>query len=43
MQLEASIEGSTLELRFELPPGHYATALLRELGTFRNSAAEIAA
>ncbi len=43
LQLEATIEGATLELHFELPPGHYATALLRELGTFRNSAAEMAA
>lgn len=41
--LEATVDGSTLELRFELPPGHYATALLREIGTFRNSAAEKAA
>jgi len=43
MQLEASVDGATLELRFELLPGCYATALLRELGTFRNSAAEMAA
>ena len=43
LELEASIEGSTLELRFELPPGHYATALLRELATLSNAAAEIAA
>lgn len=43
LQLEAAIDDCTLELRFELPPGHYATALLREIGTFRNSAAEKAA
>ncbi len=42
-QLEAAVDGCTLELRFELPPGHYATALLREIGTFRNCAAENAA
>ncbi len=43
LELEASIDGSTLELRFELPPGHYATALLRELATLRNASLEVAA
>ena len=43
LELEASIDGSTLELRFELPPGHYATALLRELATLRNASVEVAA
>lgn len=28
-------QGGDLELRFRLPPGAYATVLLRELGTFR--------
>ncbi len=43
LQLEAAVDGCTLELRFELPPGHYATVLLREIGTFRSSVAENAA
>jgi tRNA pseudouridine13 synthase len=42
-QFDTSIDDATLELRFELPPGQYATALLRELGTLRNAATESAA
>ncbi len=37
--LEWTIEGSDLELRFDLLPGQYATTLLRELGRLHNAAA----
>lgn len=39
LSLEWRLEQSCLEIDFELPPGQYATALLRELGTLHNAVA----
>lgn len=37
MQLDWSLDGQSLDLAFDLRAGEYATAVLRELGTWRNA------
>jgi tRNA pseudouridine13 synthase len=39
LRLDWTIDPTVLEMSFELPPGQYATALLREMGTLHNAAA----
>jgi tRNA(Glu) U13 pseudouridine synthase TruD len=38
--LDWSLDGDVLTLQFVLAPGQYATAVLRELGDWREGAAE---